>query len=166
MHCFSLVICAAMLGQAPTSQQASTQQSATAQLATTHASLSVLFEYDGPSQPCGGTCGKYRLYVTFRGRAANAESEAIDWRRIAESSCMDVHAKPAPDFMCAHTRPLSGRDRGGADYVLLRFGTTRAQLAAIATDPAARFSLGGVEFQLSQETRSELNSWLQRLALK
>lgn len=166
MHCFSFVLCAVMLGEPATPPQASTQQHATAQLATTHASLSVLFEYDGPSQPCGGTCGRYRIYVTFRGRPANPVSEASDWRRVAETGCMDVRVKRVPGFMCAHTRRMAGRDRSGTDYVLLRFGTTRDQLAAIATDPSARFSLGGVEFQLSHETRSELNSWLQRLALK
>jgi hypothetical protein len=166
MHCITFVACAVLLSGPTATPQQTTQPLTTAQLATTHSSLSVLFEYDGPGQTCGGTCGRYRLYVTFRGRAALAQAEAADWRRVAESGCMDVHVQQANDFMCAHTRRLAGRDKSGTDYVLLRFGTNRAQLAAIAADPTTKFNLGGVEFRLSQDTRSALDLWLQRVALK
>jgi hypothetical protein len=138
----------------------------TARLNTTHPSLSLMFEHAGSTTPCAEPCPQYRVWLTFRGHADAAALEATDWRRIADTSCLDLKTKAGSSFLCVITRPVAGRDRTGSDYVLMRFRATLEQIATIAGDPAAKFAIGGVEFQLGRDSRAQLNTWLERLAVR
>jgi hypothetical protein len=159
-----LITAAVTLAGVPTEQDTTAARSSP-RLNTTHPSLSLVFEYAGSPPACTDHCEHYRLWLTFRGLPVVGAPEATDWRRVADSSCMDVRTNKGASFMCALTGAMSGRDRAGTDYVLLRLRATREQIAVVATDPAAKFVIGGVEFQLGQESRAALTARLSQLAV-